>query len=196
MLQQVQDYKQLASQLEVHKTQHPYLRPVRKLPPGTIGVSAAATLIPFWVCITHNLGCPVLFKLTPGSAVLLTRCCGVHAHCFGWPCSQKPPQHLQQQQEWQQLCHSYQASQRLQRQQQLLSPSRQLPVQRQSAHCRCSTWLPSLAAWRQPACRCAYWAAVIALPSSSVRLCIDWRAAALAQAMWSASCLQRDVNTH
>jgi hypothetical protein len=44
MLQQVQDYKQLAPQLEVHKTQHPYLRPVRKLPPGTIGVSTAAAL--------------------------------------------------------------------------------------------------------------------------------------------------------
>jgi hypothetical protein len=44
MLQQVQDYKQLAPQLEVHKTQHPYLRPVRKLPPGTIGVSEAAAV--------------------------------------------------------------------------------------------------------------------------------------------------------
>jgi hypothetical protein len=43
MLQQLQEYNQLAPQLQAHKQQHPYLRPVRKLPPGSIFVSSSSS---------------------------------------------------------------------------------------------------------------------------------------------------------
>lgn len=44
VLEQIQRYKQLAPQLQVHQPQHPqpYLRAVRKLPPGTYPVCGHA----------------------------------------------------------------------------------------------------------------------------------------------------------
>lgn len=60
MLQQLQEYNELALQLEVHKPQHPYLRRVRKLPPGRDCVSISSRQPRWWwhfVVNTDSMAC-------------------------------------------------------------------------------------------------------------------------------------------
>lgn len=60
MLQQLQEYNELAPQLDVHKPQHPYLRPVRKLPPESNFVSFSSRQPQWWchfVVNTDSMAC-------------------------------------------------------------------------------------------------------------------------------------------
>jgi len=74
MLQQLQQYKQLVPQLQVHQQQHPYLRAVRRLPQNPKLVVSRGLLQLGWWFTEHGQGVVVTFMTAVNPPGLHCKC--------------------------------------------------------------------------------------------------------------------------